>query len=105
MTSPARSRALWNTAGSPKLIGGLAANSDGLTTKQYGDPANLARWIRGSRLRAAALYAGRVLDDVRLLNVAATEALVLTFTLWARALLLVLAPALGALSVAPAPVS
>jgi hypothetical protein len=96
-------RLLWESAGPPELIGGLAGKSDGLTVKQYGDPANLQGWLRARRARAAALQVGRVLDDVRLLNTARTESMVLTFTLWARALLLALAPTLGALSVTPVP--
>ncbi len=71
--------------------------------KRYGDPANLPGWLPGARPRAALLQIGRVLDDIRLLHSEAIERAVLMFTLWARALLLVLAPTLGALSFAPAP--
>jgi hypothetical protein len=96
-------RLLWASTGAPELIGGLATTSRGLTVKYYGDPVNLPRSLRGRRARPVALQIGRVLDDIRLLNTVRTEAMVMGFTLWARALLLVLAPALGALSAAPPP--
>ena len=71
--------------------------------KRYGDPANLPPWLPGHRSREALLQVGLVLDDIRLLHSAQIEWAVLTFTLWTRALLLVLAPALGMLSFAAAP--
>ena len=97
-------RERWSVAGPPELIGGLAGVSEsGIGLRRYGDPANLPRWLPGRSPRRAVLRVGRVLDDVRLLNSVEIEWAVLTFTLWARALLLVLAPALGSLSFAPPP--
>ncbi|MCA1682513.1 MAG: hypothetical protein LC685_00685, partial [Actinobacteria bacterium] len=95
-------RAAWLTGGLPELIGGLAGVSEsGSGLKRYGDPANLPPWLAGRRTRSALLRVGLVLDDIRLLHSADIEWAVLTFTLWARAILLVLAPTLGALSFAP----
>lgn len=97
-------RERWATTGPTEHIGGLAGESDsGVDLKRYGDPANLPGWLSAARSRAALLRVGAVLDDIRLLHSHEIEWAVLTFTLWARALLLVLAPALGALSFAPAP--
>jgi hypothetical protein len=96
-------RRRWQTDGQPELIGGLARARADDDVKHYGDPANLPAWLRGRGSRAALLRVGRVLDDVRLLHSNQIERVVLTFTLWARALLLVLAPALGAFTVAPPP--
>ncbi len=99
-----RRREQWEAIGAPALVGGLASRADaGAELKLYGDPANVPGWLTGRRARSALLQVGRVLDDVRLLHSNQIEWVVLTFTLWARALLLVIAPALGALSIAPPP--
>ncbi|HEX4364573.1 MAG TPA: hypothetical protein VHZ75_08495, partial [Solirubrobacteraceae bacterium] len=97
-------RERWALSGLPAVIDGLASESDlGVALKRYGDPANLPAWLPGRRLRNAALRVGTVLDDVRLLHSGEIEWVVLTFMLWARALLLVLAPKVGGLSLARPP--
>jgi hypothetical protein len=97
-------RDAWDQTGPPALIGGLATSDDGnITMKLYGDPANVPAWIGSPRLRETATGIGRVLDDVRHLHSAQVEWIVLTFTFWARALLLVPVPALGGLTVATVP--
>ncbi len=99
-----KERRAWLVSGPPALIGGLASSSEaGIPLKRYGDPINVPPWLAGPRAQPALLRVGGVLDDIRLLPSAEIEWAVLTFTLWARALLLVLAPALGVLSLAPPP--
>lgn len=83
----------------PRLVGGLAVpDQEETTMKLYGDPVNVPVWVRWHELRDALSAVGRVLDDVRQLHSAEIEWLVLSFTLFARALLLVLTPAVGALT-------
>lgn len=86
-------------SGVPSLIGGLATPHDGRpTVKLYGDPANVPDWVSSPIAREGITIVGRVLDDVRHLHSKEIEWVVLTFTLYARALLLVLTPALGSLT-------
>ena len=104
LRSSERDREALDQAGPPALIGGLATPDDGkVTMKLYGDPANVPDWIGNPALRDAVTNVGRVLDDVRHLHSAQVEWIVLTFTFWARALFLTLAPALGGLTVATVP--
>jgi hypothetical protein len=93
-----------NERGVPILVGGLTTTPDTEdAVKLYGDPANVPDWVSRPVLRDALTGVGRVLDDVRHLHSSQIEWIVLTFTLYARALLLMLTPALGPLTSATTP--
>jgi hypothetical protein len=106
-TGPAR--AVRRGDGRWRAVGGLAAKNsyhaedDPMTL--YQDPLNLPDWIRGPRIRDVLMRFGAVLDDVRLLHDARIEWSVLLFTMWARLVLVALAPLLAGATFGRAPLS
>ena len=77
-------------------------HDEGGTLVRYGDPDRVPAFL-GPTGRDVFMRVGRTLDDVRLLHNLRIEKAVLLFTFWARALLLGLAPLLGAITFGPVP--